>query len=642
MPDQRQLVPPEGDFPPDFFEEDLEEEIGESGPINVEPLLLDLYTIDKLLHTVEPKHLRAELQDCAQTLRARLNKLLERVGKDHAKYARNLKKFEKAIKNLKAEMGKLMAPPKSYGVFVGLNSAGEPMVKAHGRQLVVNCATKIDISKLQKGQEVELNEGLNIVRAEGFGRQGEVVKLKEVLESGKRLIVSMHADEERTVEVAGSLAGETFKAGDVLRLDPASGFVLERMQKKEVSYLLLEKVPNVTLAQIGGLKAQADELIEAIEWPIIHAQEYAAHKLTPPKGILVYGPPGCGKTLLAKAVANRLASQLRERMGNQNIEAYFFNIKGPELLDKYVGETERRIREIFQRARELAAQGHIVVIFFDEFESMFRTRGAGISSDIESTIVPQFLAEMDGVEELRNVVVIGATNRQDLIDPAILRPGRFDLKVKVERPSREAAYEIFGIYATPDLPWGEDSAGVPYVGQKVHAVIDRLRGNKEYTVDLSTPELMANHLIKVAIDYLYYDEPPVAWTDRRGNKHEWNAEQVELTWSDREKKKLYIKDLLVSGALIDSVVTRVKKASLKSFVLTGKRGITMSMLYAAIRDEIKQNSDLPNSNNPDDWAKILGQYSAEGARLTGVRPIIGTQTANKDKKVTVATTGHYL
>jgi proteasome-associated ATPase len=274
---------------------------------------------------------------------------------------------------------------------------------------------------------------------------------------------------------------------------------------------------------------------------------------------------------------------------------------------------------------------------------MFRTRGAGISSDIESTIVPAFLAEMDGVEELKNVVVIGATNRQDLIDPAVLRPGRFDLKVKVDRPSEEAGREVLAVYIVSDLPWGNDSNGKPYVGQKEHSVMDRLRGDKEYKVDLSTPELVAKHVINVVSDYLYYCGPPLEWTDRRGNKHEYNAECVELTYNDGEKKRLYIKDLLVSGAMIESIITKAKKSALKRLVLTGEKGIKMDDFYAAIRDEIKENNDLPNSNNPDDWAKILGQHSEKGSRLVSVRPIIGTQQVSQGKKkVEVVTTGHYL
>lgn len=619
----------------------------ESGNVfNVESLLIDLYHIEQTAKSLENKVGRDKIALHSGQLRKKLDELFRQIEASqngNARLTEALGAAKEQIAALRDEVDKLAAPPRPYGIFLGVNSDNEPLVFTAGRKLAVSCSPGIEIGALRRGQEVELNEALNIVKAGGFDPQGEVAKLKEVLDE-KRLLVTLRADEERVVEIAEPLMGEKFKIGDVLKFDPRSGYVLERLPKQEVGELMLEKAPDVTISMIGGLKTQVDQLIEAIEWPAIYPDQFKEHQYKPPKGILIYGPPGCGKTLIAKAIANLVAQRMREKSGDQGASAYFMNIKGPQLLNKYVGETERKIREIFQRAKELAAQGHIVVVFFDEFESMFRTRGSGISSDVESTIVPQFLAEMDGVDELNNVVVIGATNRQDLVDPAVLRPGRFDLKIKVDRPDEKAADEILRVYVNSKLPWGEDTKGRPYVGQKAHKVTDRLRGDKECLVDLSTPELMVDHIVKVAIDYIYYAGPPIEWMDGRGNKIEWNTECVELTWAGGNKKRLHIKDLLVSGAMLTSIVARVKKAAIKRLIVTGKKGITMIDLYAAIRDEIKENGDLPNTNNPDDWAKILGQQSETGQRVVHVRPLIGSQTSkNKTKKVEIVEgTGHYL
>ena len=465
-------------------------------------------------------------------------------------------------------------------------------------------------------------------------------RLKDILDEN-RLVITLRADEERVVEIADSLKGEKFSVGDILRLDPRSDIVLEKLPKAEISELLLEKVPDVTFKSIGGLSDQIEILIEAIEYPALYPQHFKSHKLKPTKGILLYGPPGCGKTILAKAVANRLAQKFKEQTGDDKIEAYFLNVKGPELLNKFVGETERKLREIFQRAKEKASEGNPVIVFFDELDSLLRTRGSGISSDVESTIVPQFLAELDGVETLKDVIVIGASNRQDLIDPAVLRPGRFDIRIKVGRPSEDGAREIFAVYITQDLPWGNDSNGNPYIGQKEHSVIDRLRNNKASTVDLSTEDKFVSYVINIIIDYLYYTGEPITWTDRRGNKHEWNTEIIETTDADGKKKKIHIKDILVSGALIESIVTRAKKTALKRLVTIDEKGIKMIDFYEAMKREIEEHADLPNTTNPDDWAKILGQYSESGARVVHVRPL-RNQKINKPKKEEVVSTGHYL
>jgi proteasome-associated ATPase len=416
-----------------------------------------------------------------------------------------------------------------------------------------------------------------------------VVRLKDRLDA-TRVVVALRADEERVVELSAGLQASPLQVGDLLRLEARAGVVLERLPKAEVEDLVLEEVPHITYADIGGLTAQIEQIRDAIELPVLYAEHFAAHKLTPPKGVLLYGPPGCGKTLIAKAVANALAQQLAEKTGKL-APAYFLNVKGPELLNKYVGETERKLREIFARAKEKASAGCPVVIFFDEMDSLFRTRGSGISSDVESTIVPQFLAELDGVEGLKNVIVIGASNRQDLIDPAVLRPGRFDVKIRIERPNKEAAQEIFAKYCTAELPW-------------------RPAETPEAAIEAATAEMFAA------------DET-----------HRF----LEVTYASGEKETLYFKDF-VSGALIESVCTRAKKTAVKRMIATGVKGLTAPDFVEAVKTEFRENEDLPNTTNPDDWAKIAARRTE---RIVHVRPVFDRE-GKKPRKVETISTGHYL
>ncbi|OGD42048.1 proteasome ATPase, partial [Candidatus Azambacteria bacterium RIFOXYD1_FULL_42_11] len=428
---------------------------------------LDLHFIEQELS--KEKTNTAEIKQKVAELRGHIEELLAQSKENTKEMFENTQRMlaaaRETIMTLRAEVDKLTIPPKNWGTFLGTNQEGQPIVFTSGSKRTVNLSPHIELTSLRKGQEVELNEALNIVSVASFDLQGEVARLKDILDEN-RLVITLRADEERVVEIADSLKGEKFSVGDILRLDPRSDIVLEKLPKAEISELLLEKVPDVTFKSIGGLSDQIEILIEAIEYPALYPQHFKSHKLKPTKGILLYGPPGCGKTLLAKAVANRLAQKFKEQTGDDKIEAYFLNVKGPELLNKFVGETERKLREIFQRAKEKASEGNPVIVFFDELDSLLRTRGSGISSDVESTIVPQFLAELDGVETLKDVIVIGASNRQDLIDPAVLRPGRFDIRIKVGRPSEDGAREIFAVYITQDLPWGNDSNGNPYIGQK--------------------------------------------------------------------------------------------------------------------------------------------------------------------------------
>jgi proteasome-associated ATPase len=550
-------------------------------------------------------HLRRRLEQTPKEfefLRTKLSQSREQL--DQAQHQNErlvgaLSQAKEQITALRAEVDKLAAPPSSYGTILQTHPDDTVDVWTGGRKLKVNVTPGVDPAQLERGREVILNEALNVVDLGRGDLQGEIVRLRERLDEG-RVMVTLRADEERVVELATGLGATSLQAGDLLRLDAKSGVVLEKLPKAEVEDLVLEEVPNITYTDIGGLAAQIDQIRDAIELPVLYAEHFAAHKLAPPKGVLLYGPPGCGKTLIAKAVANALAQQLSQQTG-QPSKAYFLNVKGPELLNKYVGETERKIREIFARAREKASAGAPVVIFFDEMDSLFRTRGSGISSDVESTIVPQFLAELDGVEGLRHVIVIGASNRQDLIDPAVLRPGRFDVKIRIDRPNRDAALEIFSKYLISDLPWA--AADLAAHG--------------------GDPAATAAALIEAALVEMFAGD----------DAHRF----LEVTYASGEKETLYFKDF-VSGAMIESVCTRAKKTAVKRMITTGVKGITASDLAEAVKAEFRENEDLPNTTNPDDWAKIAGR---RGERIVHVRPVFDRE-AKKPRKVENISTGHYL
>ena len=505
---------------------------------------------------------------------------------------------------LKEEVERLAQPPSGYGVFLGQHTDGTVDVFTGGRKLRVTVSPAVETATLRRGQEVMLNEALNIVLALDFERHGDVVTLKEVLEGGDRALVVGHTDEERIVMIADSLMDQPIKAGDSLLLESRSGYVYERIPKSEVEELVLEEVPDIDYSDIGGLAGQIEQIRDAVELPFLHKELFKEHQLRPPKGVLLYGPPGCGKTLIAKAVANSLAKKVAEVTGKPDGRAYFLNIKGPELLNKYVGETERHIRLIFQRAREKASEGTPVIVFFDEMDSIFRTRGSGVSSDVETTIVPQLLSEIDGVETLENVVVIGASNREDMIDPAILRPGRLDVKIKIARPDAEGARDIFGKYIRTDLPLHEDD-------------LAEHNGSREATVAA---------MIQRTVERIY--------TEGEENRF------LEVTYANGDKEILYFKDFN-SGAMIENIVARAKKMAIKDFLESAQRGIRLQHLLTACIDEFKENEDLPNTTNPDDWARISGK---KGERIVYIRTLVTSAKGSETGRSidTVANTGQYL
>ncbi|WP_460458786.1 proteasome ATPase [Angustibacter peucedani] len=544
--------------------------------------------------------------DRVHALEARLSQLqttLETTASQNERLVRTLKEAREQIVTLKSEVDRLAQPPSGFGTIVEVGPEGTVDVLTGGRKMRVAVSPTVEDADLVPGREVLLNEALNVVQARGFERVGEVVMLKEILGEDRVLVVG-HADEERVARVADALREQKMRIGDGLLIDARAGFVYERIPKAEVEELVLEEVPDIAYEDIGGLGGQIDQIRDAVELPYLHPELFREHHLRPPKGVLLYGPPGCGKTLIAKAVASSLARKVAELSGQPLGKSYFLNIKGPELLNKYVGETERHIRLIFQRAREKASDGTPVVVFFDEMDSLFRTRGSGVSSDVETTIVPQLLSEIDGVERLENVIVIGASNREDMIDPAILRPGRLDVKIKIERPDAEASRDIFTKYLTADLPLHErdlaENGGSPQA--TVEAMIQR-------TVERMYSEIDENRFL-------------------------------EVTYANGDKEILYFKDFN-SGAMVQNIVDRAKKSAIKDFLTTNQRGIRVEHLLDACVDEFKENEDLPNTTNPDDWARISGK---KGERIVYIRTLItGKQGTEPGRAIdTVANTGQYL
>lgn len=566
----------------------------------------------------ETAALRRQLAESPEQLReleSRVDSLTIRNGK----LMDTLKEARQQLIALREEVDRLGQPPSGYGVLLGVHDDQTVDVFTSGRKMRLTCSPNVEAESLSMGQTVRLNEALTIVEATTFERVGEICALREVLDDGARALVVGHADEERVVWLAAPLAeiavddvvkdpdspSRRLRPGDSLLVDTKAGYAYERIPKAEVEDLVLEEVPDVGYNDIGGLGRQIEQIRDAVELPFLHKDLFHEYALRPPKGVLLYGPPGCGKTLIAKAVANSLAKKIAESRGEDSKEAksYFLNIKGPELLNKFVGETERHIRMIFQRAREKASEGTPVIVFFDEMDSIFRTRGSGVSSDVETTVVPQLLSEIDGVEGLENVIVIGASNREDMIDPAILRPGRLDVKIKIERPDAESAQDIFSKYLTEHLP--------------LHAEdLTEFNGDRAACVKV---------MIERVVDRMYAESD-----DNRF---------LEVTYANGDKEVLYFKDFN-SGAMIQNIVDRSKKYAIKSVLETGSPGLRVQHVFDSIVDEFSENEDLPNTTNPDDWARISGK---KGERIVYIRTLVTGKNASASRAIdTESNTGQYL
>ena len=557
--------------------------------------------------TESPRHTRILEQRLAESA-ARV----AQMGERNDKLTETLKEARAQLVALREEVDRLAQPPSSYGVFLLAHEDTTVDVFTSGRKMRVAVSPAVDTAGLTRGQSVRLNEALTVVEAGGYERIGEVCALREILTdedgSRNRALIMGHADEERVIHLADSLVGVEgidLKPGDSLLVDTKVGYAYEKVPKAEVEELVLEEVPDVAYTDIGGLSRQIDSIRDAVELPFLHADLFRSYQLRPPKGVLLYGPPGCGKTLIAKAVANSLAKKVAEVRGedSRDVKAHFLNIKGPELLNKFVGETERHIRMIFQRAREKASEGTPVIVFFDEMDSIFRTRGSGVSSDVETTIVPQLLSEIDGVEGLENVIVIGASNREDMIDPAILRPGRLDVKIKIERPDAESAHDIFSKYLVEGLPVHEDD-------------VAEFNGNRQACLD---------GMIERVVERMY------AETD--------DNRFLEVTYANGDKEVLYFKDFN-SGAVIENIVGRAKKSAIKSELETGQPGLRVQHLLDGVVDEFSESEDLPNTTNPDDWARISGK---KGERIVYIRTLVTGKGSAQGKEIdTASNTGQYL
>ncbi|KUI21774.1 proteasome ATPase [Mycobacterium sp. IS-1496] len=574
---------------------------------------------EQLENAVGPQSGLRSARDVHQ-LEARIDSLAAR----NAKLMDTLKEARQQLLALREEVDRLGQPPSGYGVLLAAHEDDTVDVFTSGRKMRLTCSPNIDVKALKQGQTVRLNEALTVVEAGTFEAVGEISTLREILSDGHRALVVGHADEERIVwlaeplvsvehlpdnEVAGPELDDDrprrLRPGDSLLVDTKAGYAFERIPKAEVEDLVLEEVPDVSYSDIGGLGRQIEQIRDAVELPFLHKELYREYSLRPPKGVLLYGPPGCGKTLIAKAVANSLAKKMAEVRGDDAREAksYFLNIKGPELLNKFVGETERHIRLIFQRAREKASEGTPVIVFFDEMDSIFRTRGTGVSSDVETTVVPQLLSEIDGVEGLENVIVIGASNREDMIDPAILRPGRLDVKIKIERPDAEAAQDIFSKYLTEELPVNDDD-------------LSEFSGDRALTIKA---------MIEKVVDRMYAEID-----DNRF---------LEVTYANGDKEVMYFKDFN-SGAMIQNVVDRAKKYAIKSVLETGQRGLRIQHLLDSIVDEFAENEDLPNTTNPDDWARISGK---KGERIVYIRTLVTGKSSSANRAIdTESNLGQYL
>ncbi len=524
---------------------------------------------------------------------------LERASAQNDKLATVLEEARQQLGVLREEVDKLTAPPNNFGTVLQVNVDGSVDVATGNRKLRVAAQPNIEVKQLQIGQEVLLNEAFNIIDVRDFEQAGDVIRVRETLADG-RVVVIARADEESVLSRADAMKDIFIRAGDYVRIDNKTRLILEKMERPEVEELVLEEVPDITYADVGGLADQIEQIRDTVELPYLHRDLFREYELEPPKGILLYGPPGCGKTLIAKAVANSLAKKVSERTGSPDVRSYFLNIKGPELLNKWVGETERQIRLIFQRAKEKSDEGVPVIVFFDEMDSLFRTRGTGISSDVESTIVPQLLSELDGVEALKNVVVIGASNREDLIDPAILRPGRLDVKIKINRPEPEAAREIFSIYL---------GSHTPLAGEGV----TKFDGDRDAFV---------RHMIDVTVEAMYSEDDENRF--------------LEVTYAGGDREVLFFKDF-ASGAMIENIVRRAKKDAIKRQIAGGDPGVAEHDLVAAIKQEFREQEDLPNTTNPDDWAKISGK---KGERIVYVRTLVGGN--DESRAIERVSGGQYL
>src|SRR5467141_3568043 len=543
--------------------EGLQDGVGDSGPDN----LIDAF--DRVISSLPSGDpVRRDLLE----LRPQISDQQETI----VEARRMIEKLEEVIK-------KVTSPANRIGTFLGATSRDTAHIVVGGADYYCNVDPRIPLAKLKNGTRVLVNEAYVIVGDLGFETAGPVTKITEVLSDDRLRVGSEHGLQSIVLQRSADLASSTLKSGDEVRVDSNYRMALEMLSSTKSHEHYLDVVPELPWEKVGGQEGALQAIKDAIELPLLHPDLFKKFQHATPKGFLLYGPPGCGKTLIGKATAFNLTKQLGAKSGTEMRE-YFMHVKGPEILNMWVGESERMVREIFATAREKRGEDFMPFLFIDEAESILGTRRASRHSNILSTLVPMFCSEMDGIDSLNDVVIILASNRADLIDPAILRPGRIDRKIKVNRPNREGAREVYRIYLTPDLPY---DGALGKEAENIGAAVDKL--------------------IERFVDWQF--------TRREENKF------LEVTLRSGRKEVLYRSDL-ISGAIIASIVERAKAIAIKRAIATQQpEGIRETDLQLAFNAEYVENDIFPSSDVTEDWLKLIDYEPENVVKIAPVRPL---------------------